>query len=104
MGRATSVSSVVSFSPVRGDSQQARERSTLPTHLSEIALAPRTDIADALHAIRRGVSWAILSLVFSALYGTAHAQDTSWFDRVLTTKAEQPRWMTPLVTVTPRLE
>jgi hypothetical protein len=27
-----------------------------------------------------------------------------WFDRVERTQAEQPHWMTPLVTVTPRLE
>lgn len=29
---------------------------------------------------------------------------TSWFDRVSKTQAEQPHWVTPLVTVTPRLE
>lgn len=28
----------------------------------------------------------------------------SWFDRVSRTQAEQPHWITPLVTVTPRLE
>src|SRR5437764_10279180 len=38
-----------------------------------------------------------------AISPAVRAQD-SWFDRVLATKAEQPRWMTPLVTVTPRLE
>ena len=27
-----------------------------------------------------------------------------WFDRVKEAQASQPRWMTPLVTVTPRLE
>src|SRR5262245_22000099 len=32
------------------------------------------------------------------------ADDATWFDRVLATKAEQPKWLTPLVTVTPRLE
>ncbi|HLJ28335.1 MAG TPA: hypothetical protein VKY85_16610 [Candidatus Angelobacter sp.] len=36
----------------------------------------------------------------------APAQDyfTNWFDRVSATQAEQPHWITPLVTVTPRLE
>jgi hypothetical protein len=29
---------------------------------------------------------------------------THWFDRVSKTQAEQPHWVTPLVTVTPRLE
>lgn len=29
---------------------------------------------------------------------------TSWFDRVTKIQAEQPHWVTPLVTVTPRLE
>jgi hypothetical protein len=28
----------------------------------------------------------------------------TWFDRVSETQAEQPHWMTPLVTITPRLE
>lgn len=35
------------------------------------------------------------------------AQDgyfADWFDRVDKTQAEQPRWITPLATVTPRLE
>src|SRR5438094_8143177 len=69
----------------------------------------RTHIPDASPAIRPairpGVSRVmVLTFVLGILSGTAHAQDASWFDRVLTTKAEQPRWMTPLVTVTPRLE
>lgn len=34
---------------------------------------------------------------------TAGAADR-WFDRVARTQAEQPHWITPLVTVTPRLE
>jgi hypothetical protein len=37
----------------------------------------------------------------------AHAQDgffDSWFSRSDQAKADQPRWMTPLITVTPRLE
>src|SRR5437016_1921722 len=69
-----------------------------------IVLVLQTHIAEAFYAIRRGVSRAVLTLALGTLSGTAHAQDRSWFDRVLTTKAEQPRWMTPLVTVTPRLE
>jgi hypothetical protein len=36
----------------------------------------------------------------------AHAQEYfgNWFERVSATQAEQPHWITPLVTVTPRLE
>lgn len=59
---------------------------------------------DSIRVRRKECRWAALTLVLCALSGTAHAQEPSWFDRVLTTKAEQPRWMTPLVTVTPRLE
>jgi hypothetical protein len=40
--------------------------------------------------------------------GSAQAQDGSWWQRyegrVSATQAEQPHWVTPLVTVTPRLE
>ncbi len=44
---------------------------------------------------------------FILLGSVALAQDgflSSWFDRSDQAKADQPRWMTPLVTVTPRLE
>ncbi|HXZ84349.1 MAG TPA: hypothetical protein VEI82_02560 [Myxococcota bacterium] len=52
---------------------------------------------------------AVLPLVFAA---PCRAQDSSpvadyfasWFDRVAETQAEQPHWITPIVTVTPRLE
>jgi len=52
--------------------------------------------------IRRHSSF-ILFLACSAL----HAQDgffSDWFDGSDQAKADQPRWMTPLATVTPRLE
>lgn len=46
------------------------------------------------------------SLFFPALLGVfisvGHAQ--SWLERVSATQAAQPHWMTPVVTVTPRLE
>ncbi len=45
-----------------------------------------------------------LAVMLGLCATTAMAQDSSWFDRVLAIKAEQPSWMTPLVTVTPRLE
>jgi hypothetical protein len=35
---------------------------------------------------------------------TALAQENGWLDRVSQTQEEQPHWITPLVTVTPRLE
>jgi hypothetical protein len=46
---------------------------------------------------------AVLWLSSTAVYG----QDgyfANWFDRVDKTQAEQPRWITPLATTTPRLE
>lgn len=47
-------------------------------------------------------------LGFSGFAGSAQAQDGSWWQRyearVSATQAEQPHWVTPLVTVTPRLE
>src|SRR5260370_5702 len=42
----------------------------------------------------------IMFLVFAC---TSHAQD-SWFSRSDKAKSDQPHWMTPLVTITPRLE
>jgi hypothetical protein len=49
------------------------------------------------------------SLVAPASGGAASANPlanyfSTWFDRVSQIQAEQPHWMTPLVTVTPRLE
>jgi len=49
----------------------------------------------------------LLTIVTAAgMARPAHAQSfiDSWQDRVNRTQAEQPRWVTPLVTVTPRLE
>jgi hypothetical protein len=50
----------------------------------------------------------LLSLVFAASFCCAlEAQDgvvDGWFDRSDQAKADQPHWMTPLITVTPRLE
>lgn len=51
-------------------------------------------------------------IVGLALAGVAHAETTDpvsdyfadWFDRVDQTQAEQPHWITPLATTTPRLE
>jgi len=52
---------------------------------------------------------AVLNLALVAAAGTAAAQTASgaagdYFSRVDQTQAEQPHWITPLVTVTPRLE
>jgi hypothetical protein len=48
-------------------------------------------------------------LAMSSVAGVAHAADgasffTNWLANVSSTQEEQPHWMTPLVTVTPRLE
>jgi len=47
-------------------------------------------------------------LILGTLFiGTAQAQDgfwSHWFARSDQAKADQPRWMTPVVTVTPRVE
>ena len=48
-------------------------------------------------------------LAMSSVTGAAHAADdasffTNWLANVSSTQEEQPHWMTPLVTVTPRLE
>ncbi len=58
---------------------------------------------------------ALLSLFLAAVSSGLHAQTTnsasgdpgffdSWFQRVSQTQAEQPHWITPLATTTPRLE
>jgi hypothetical protein len=51
---------------------------------------------------------SLLAIVFSFLNSPAKADETSWYDqwlnRVTAIQAAQPHWMTPLVTVTPRLE
>lgn len=49
----------------------------------------------------------ILGCALIAVPGSCRAADdfiTEWFTRVSRTQAEQPHWITPLVTVTPRLE
>jgi hypothetical protein len=47
-----------------------------------------------------------LAVACSLLSSQAYSQNffARWFDRVSATQAEQPHWITPLVTVTPRLE
>jgi len=48
-----------------------------------------------------------LLLLAALLCCTLHAQDglfSNWFDRSDQAKSDQPHWMTPLFTVTPRLE
>lgn len=53
----------------------------------------------------RGVGLLFLVVVFGS--SLAMAQDgyfANWFDRVDKTKDEQPHWITPLATTTPRLE
>ena len=54
-----------------------------------------------------GVS-VLLCLALPAYSQDAHhsstASDSGWFDRVDKTQAEQPHWITPLATTTPRLE
>jgi hypothetical protein len=52
-------------------------------------------------------AWALLGLFVMATAQKSFAQDSfidKWQDRVNKTQAEQPHWVTPLVTVTPRLE
>ncbi len=51
----------------------------------------------------------LVVLAMSSIAGVAHAADdasffTNWLANVSSTQEEQPHWMTPLVTVTPRLE
>jgi hypothetical protein len=53
-------------------------------------------------------SWLLLAVLGQFLCSLgAFAQDgyfSNWFDRVRRTQAEQPHWITPLSTTTPRLE
>lgn len=52
-------------------------------------------------------SSAVLVLLAVCFGAMAHAQDgyfANWFARVDKTQAEQPHWVTPLATTTPRLE
>lgn len=53
--------------------------------------------------------WCVVLLLWPALFlpQQARAQEgyfSNWFARVSKTQAEQPHWITPLFTVTPRLE
>ncbi|HLY97810.1 MAG TPA: hypothetical protein VKT33_01970 [Candidatus Angelobacter sp.] len=57
--------------------------------------------------VLRFFAWiGITVLLGCASAGKACAQNyfADWFDRVSETQAEQPHWVTPLITVTPRLE
>jgi hypothetical protein len=52
-------------------------------------------------------AWFLVSALFLLFQTAAFPQDgyfANWFDRVDKTQAEQPRWVTPLATTTPRLE
>ncbi len=46
----------------------------------------------------------LLVILFVALPLTAQSPVSDWLHRVSETQAEQPHWVTPVVTVTPRLE
>lgn len=52
--------------------------------------------------------WLVVAVLGQFLFSiAAYAQDgyfSNWFDRVNRTQAEQPHWITPLATTTPRLE
>jgi len=56
--------------------------------------------------MRKTVSWFVAGMIL--LFSTAaFAQEgylADWFNRVDRSQAEQPRWITPLATTTPRLE
>jgi hypothetical protein len=56
--------------------------------------------------MRRNACWFAL-LVLCLAAGSTFAQDgyfANWFDRVDKTQANQPHWITPIATTTPRLE
>lgn len=56
--------------------------------------------------MREARLWMVAVVLF-LFSGTVCAQDgyfADWFSRVAKTKAEQPNWITPLATTTPRLE
>lgn len=52
--------------------------------------------------VRRLITLAMF--LFSALAWSQDGYFSQWFDRVHETQAEQPHWITPLATTTPRLE
>jgi len=55
----------------------------------------------------RNAALLVLAITFSLKSTGSFAQDgyfDDWFSRVDKTQAEQPRWITPLATTTPRLE
>src|ERR1017187_9039530 len=70
----------------------------------------------ARHIFKRGGARACSAFLLLAALATGRAQNATndtasgndffskWFGMVSKTQAEQPHWMTPLVTVTPRLE
>src|SRR2546423_11367210 len=72
--------------------------------------APNTSV-NTIHCFRAAVLFAILSVASSV---SAQSDGTSttasdgywarWFERSDRSKAEQPHWLTPLATTTPRLE
>ena len=56
--------------------------------------------------MRKTVSWFLPGMIF-LFSAAAFAQEgyfADWFSRVDKSQAEQPRWITPLATTTPRLE
>jgi hypothetical protein len=54
---------------------------------------------------RRGLLLALVRVMAAAAAkGQTTGAADGWFERVARTQAEQPHWITPLVTVTPRLE
>jgi hypothetical protein len=59
-----------------------------------------------MEALMNSVRALFLAVACSLLSSQAHSQNffERWFDRVSATQAAQPHWITPLVTVTPRLE
>jgi outer membrane putative beta-barrel porin/alpha-amylase len=61
-----------------------------------------------IDSTRFRIAWlpATLVVLAAAWAPVSRAQDPvdGWFERVSKTQAEQPHWITPLVTVTPRLE
>lgn len=55
----------------------------------------------------RCAAWFLMGAVFTFLPGSAIGQDglmAKWLDMVTRTQSEQPHWITPLATTTPRLE
>src|SRR5205809_2594210 len=51
-----------------------------------------------------GLHFLLLASIPSWAQGSASSDQGGWFARVARTQAAQPHWITPLVTVTPRLE